>query len=1019
MASSAASSSHRVFLSFRGEDTRYNFTGHLLEALKGKGLDVLFDIKEKLEKGKEFSQALSDAISASNLSIVVLSKGYASSKSCLTELSVIMDSKRTPVPVVLPIFYNVDPSHVREIVGIFKTSFEKHESKSRSVDEVNRWRSAFAEVGKLKGWRIEGGKFDRTEIEHIKDIVESVIQKLMMKHQVFLSFGEDTRHNFTSHLLKALKDEGISFFFDEEKVENREQLSPALSQAIAASILSIIVLSKDYASSKSCLAELYDIMDCKRTQGHIVLPIFYHVDPFETSFEENESKWPLDEVERRKSAFVEIGKLEGWRTHTVGGKFDRPETEYIKEVVECVTEKLKNSNSASASKELGGVVDHKKTISSVIGGTTHDDAICKEVSLKLEDGYLQNASWKIEKQRRESSTASSSVRCRRVRNFFGSFKAGSIIRMEEDDNNLHRTASFGDGMSESILVSALSYVHDPRDRAAISLVCRRWYELESLSRKHITIAFCYAITTDRLQRRFPFLESLKLKGKPWAAMFNLIPDDWGGYVTPWVREIAENFDCLRSLHFRRMIVRDSDLKVLARSRGRVLQALKLDKCSGFSTDGLFHIGSMCRQLRTLFLEESSIIERDGKWLHEIAMNNYVLETLNFYMTDLFRVSFKDLEQIARNCSNLTSVKVSDCEILDLVGFFRTASVLEEFCGGSFNEQSDRYNVVRFPPKLCRLGLTYIGSHEMPIVFPFASSLKKLDLLYALLDTEDHCLLIKRCPNLEVFETRNVIGDTGLEVLAQSCKKLKRLRIERGADEQLMGDEEGVVSHRGLTALAQGCLELEYIAIYVSNITNASLESVGTYSKNLSDFRLVLLDGEERITDLPLDNGVRALLRGCEKLRRFALYLRPGGLTDVGLGYIGRYSPNVRWMLLGYVGDSDNGLLEFSKGCPSLQKLEMRDCYFSERALAYAALQLPSLRYLWVQGYEASSQSGRDLLAMARPFWNIELIPARRVITTNQLGHKVPQHPAHILAYYSLAGPRTDFPDTVVPLAPVL
>ncbi|XVE69360.1 hypothetical protein DITRI_Ditri09bG0145800 [Diplodiscus trichospermus] len=423
-----------------------------------------------------------------------------------------------------------------------------------------------------------------------------------------------------------------------------------------------------------------------------------------------------------------------------------------------------------------------------------------------------------------------------------------------------------------------------------------------------------------------------------------------------------------------------------------------------------------RQLRTLFLEESTIIERDGQWLHEIAINNSVLETLNFYMTDLAQVSFEDLELIARNCRNLVSVKISDCEILDLVGFLRAAAVLEEFCGGSFNEQPDRYTAVTFPPKLCRLGLTYMGKNEMPIVFPFASLLKKLDLLYALLDTEDHCLLIQRCPNLEVLETRNVIGDRGLEVLARSCKRLKRLRIERGADEQGMEDEEGVVSQRGLMALAQGCLELEYLAVYVSDISNASLEYIGTYSKNLCDFRLVLLDQEESITDLPLDNGVRALLRGCDKLRRFALYLRPGGLTDVGLGYIGQYSPKVRWMLLGYVGESDAGLLAFSRGCPSLQKLEMRGCCFSERALAISVMQLTSLRYLWVQGYRASEQPGRDLLAMARPFWNIELIPARQVVVTDQVGQTVVvEHPAHILAYYSLAGPRTDFPNSVIPL----
>ncbi|XP_061996275.1 coronatine-insensitive protein 1-like [Rosa rugosa] len=588
-----------------------------------------------------------------------------------------------------------------------------------------------------------------------------------------------------------------------------------------------------------------------------------------------------------------------------------------------------------------------------------------------------------------------------------------------------RNVRMNTGMSDVVAGCVMPYIKDSKDRDAVSLVCRRWYELDALTREHVTIALCYTTTPERLRRRFRQLKSLKLKGKPRAAMFNLIPEDWGGFVTPWVGEIAESFKSLKALHFRRMIVRDSDLELLARSRGRELQSLKLDKCSGFSTDGLVHIARFCRDLRTLFLEESSIIEKEdewGEWLHELATNNTVLETLNFYMTDLGRIRFEDLELIARNCPSLTTVKISDCEILDLLGFFRHATALEEFCGGSFddrseNDQSEKYSVVSLPRKICLLGLTMLGKNEMPIVFPLAAALKKLDLLYALLDTEDHCTLIQKCPNLEVLETRNVIGDRGLEVLARSCKRLKRLRIERGADEQGMEDEDGVVSQRGLMALAQGCLELEYLAVYVSDITNASLEYIGTHSKNLNDFRLVLLDREETITDLPLDNGVRALLRGCQKLRRFALYLRPGGLTDLGLSYVGQYSQNVRWMLLGYVGESDAGLLEFSKGCLSLQKLEMRGCCFSEGALAVAVMQLTALRYLWVQGYRGSP-TGRDLLAMTRPYWNIELIPPRRVDVLDPNGEKVVvEHPAHILAYYSLAGPRTDFPSTVIPLDP--
>lgn len=574
---------------------------------------------------------------------------------------------------------------------------------------------------------------------------------------------------------------------------------------------------------------------------------------------------------------------------------------------------------------------------------------------------------------------------------------------------------FAAGMSDEVLGLVMPYVQDHRDRDAVSLVCRRWYEVDSLTRKHVTIALCYSTTPKHLRRRFSQLESLKLKGKPRAAMFNLIPEDWGGYATPWVKEFADSFDCLKSLHFRRMIVRDQDLELLARTRGRALHSFKLDKCSGFSTDGILHITRTCRNLRTLFLEESLVEERDGEWLHELALHNTVLESLNFYMTDLAKVKYEDLELIARNCRKLVSMKVSDCEILDLAGFFCTATGLEEFGGGSYNEQEQpgKYAAIVFPPKLCRIGLSYMGNDEMHIVYPFANRLKKLDLLYALLDTEDHCLLIQRCPNLEVLEARNVIGDRGLEVVAHSCKKLRRLRIERGADEQEMEDEHGIVSQRGLIALAQGCIELEYLAVYVTDITNAALECIGICLRKLCDFRIVLLELQERVMDLPLDDGVRSLLRSCQKLRRFALYLRPGGLTDVGLRYIGQYSPNVTWMLLGPVGESDEGLLEFSRGCPKLQKLEMRGCCFSERALATAVGQLTSLRYLWVQGYR-SSESGRDLLAMARPFWNIELIPPRLVLTDQNGAGRI-EHPAHILAYYSLAGPRADFPETVVPL----
>lgn len=272
-------------------------------------------------------------------------------------------------------------------------------------------------------------------------------------------------------------------------------------------------------------------------------------------------------------------------------------------------------------------------------------------------------------------------------------------------------------------------------------------------------------------------------------------------------------------------------------------------------------------------------------------------------------------------------------------------------------------------------------------------------------------------SLEFTQARNVIGDRGLEILARNCKKLRRLRVEHGDDDE---DEHGRLTQKGLSALAQGCPELEYLAAYVSDITNTALETIGTFSKNLSDFRLVLLDNEERITDSPLDNGVRALLMGCPKLRRFAFHVRPGDLSDAGLGYIGKYSNNISWMQLGGVGETDAGLMEFSTGCPSLQKLEMVHCCFSEHALGQAVLRLRSLRYIWVHGYK-SSALGSDLFRMFRPYWNIEFTPPGQFVVYDEFGQPdeagPTEPPAQIFAYYSLAGQRTDYPATVIPLFP--
>ncbi|XP_030964117.1 toll/interleukin-1 receptor-like protein [Quercus lobata] len=102
-----------VFLSFRGEDTRNNFTDHLYAALQRKGI-VTFRDEEGLEKGESISPALLKAIEESRFAIIILSKNYVSSSWCMEKLAKMVRCRKETGLTILPIFYHVSPSDVRK-----------------------------------------------------------------------------------------------------------------------------------------------------------------------------------------------------------------------------------------------------------------------------------------------------------------------------------------------------------------------------------------------------------------------------------------------------------------------------------------------------------------------------------------------------------------------------------------------------------------------------------------------------------------------------------------------------------------------------------------------------------------------------------------------------------------------------------------------------------------------------------------------------------------------------------------
>ncbi|XP_042516858.1 uncharacterized protein LOC122091099 isoform X1 [Macadamia integrifolia] len=154
-------SSYDVFLNFRGEDTRNNFTGFLNLVLKDRGIDVFID-SEKLWTGEAIGPACLRAIEGSKISIPVFSKGYAHSKWCLLELAQILKCHISNGHMVLPIFFYVEPSHVRNQTGCFEEAFREHE-KNFEPHIVQSWREALRVIGNLKGEVIDKNK-DQAEI---------------------------------------------------------------------------------------------------------------------------------------------------------------------------------------------------------------------------------------------------------------------------------------------------------------------------------------------------------------------------------------------------------------------------------------------------------------------------------------------------------------------------------------------------------------------------------------------------------------------------------------------------------------------------------------------------------------------------------------------------------------------------------------------------------------------------------------------------------------------------------------
>ncbi|XP_040372829.1 probable disease resistance protein At4g27220 isoform X2 [Rosa chinensis] len=186
--SSAPRWKHDVFLSFRGVDTRKGIVFELYDRLQNRRKIKTFMDDQDLQVGDVISPTLLLAIKESRFAIIVLSPNYASSTWCLEELRNICECMKEDNNRILPLFYNVDPSDVRNQKMSFGDAFTKHEKSGKHISgKVQQWRDALEKVANFSGWHIQNYK---TERELVDAIEESVCNKLRpTEHEFIMSFG--------------------------------------------------------------------------------------------------------------------------------------------------------------------------------------------------------------------------------------------------------------------------------------------------------------------------------------------------------------------------------------------------------------------------------------------------------------------------------------------------------------------------------------------------------------------------------------------------------------------------------------------------------------------------------------------------------------------------------------------------------------------------------------------------------------------------------------------------------------
>ncbi|VVB10063.1 unnamed protein product [Arabis nemorensis] len=156
-------------------------------------------------------------------------------------------------------------------------------------------------------------------------------------HVIDINCSDTLQYSLASHLSVNFRRKGIY------ALVNCNGTLDEIERASA----SVVVFSKNYLSSTSCLDKLVRVLQCRRKNSQLVVPVFYGVSPSDVVVSEHES---ADQLREWSSALQELRELPGHQSREECG-----DCELVEEIVKDVYEKIFPTENIGINSRLRGI----------------------------------------------------------------------------------------------------------------------------------------------------------------------------------------------------------------------------------------------------------------------------------------------------------------------------------------------------------------------------------------------------------------------------------------------------------------------------------------------------------------------------------------------------------------------------------------------------------------------------------------------------------------------------------------